>query len=302
MAVIDRPEIKGRPINRSGFPEGNNPGLVSPYGEPLFRGGIITPFGGKTREYFIERYWVTDGNRRELTVIATDIYLQTYPERDREQSTERMKHNLSYPRTVMHLARYGGVPIGGGVLRKMTVVAGFPGRRERVAYSSRFIIEEHEREGIGTLFLEEGIKAQDEEGPLDAVALMTQNVLSPVTLRKSLQRLNFGRTIHPFDETYINPDHPDTNRPERDLLVALYKEVGSKTSRGLTIESGLSEAELGQIGMNERYYRPPRSFTEAWGYYQQMLKWGFNRERGDVIYVVAPRKKPVNLAGVTVGK
>lgn len=253
---------------------------------PLFPGGIVTTFEGKTRDYTVDRYLVTDGNRRYLTQIATDIYLRTYPERDQEPSIERMKHGLSHPRTILQLARYEGVSVGFGTLRGMTFITGSPGRRERVGYSSRAIVEGHEGEGIGTMFLDEGIKALDApEKPLDAISLMTQNVLSIVTLRKSIVKLGFGEKIYPFDQPYAG------NRPLQDLLLAIHKEV-RLSSDSIRTWNGLSEGELKELGMNEKYYRPDRSQVEAYGYYSKMvIEWGLNRERGDVVYVIAPRKK-----------
>lgn len=261
---------------------------------PLFPGGIVTTFEGKTRDYIVDRYLITEGSRRYLTKIAIDIYLRTYPERDQELSIERMKHGLSHPRTILQLARYAGVPVGFGTLRGMTFITGSPGKRERIGYSSRAIVEEHGGEGIGTMFLDEGIKALDApEKPLDAISLMTQNVLSVVTLRKSIVKLGFGETIYPFDQIYAG------NRPLQDLLLAVHKEV-RLSSDSIRTWNGLSEGELKELGMNEKYYRPDRSKVEAWGYYYKMvIEWGLNRERGDVLYVIAPRKKPTTSAEIT---
>lgn len=253
---------------------------------PYFEGGIVTPFQGtRGNGYNLERHNITSANRKDLTSIATGVYLDTYPDRDRELSIERMRHGLIHPNTTLRLAIFAGKPVAIAILREMTFSVGDPLRRERVGYSTRAMLDEHQRQGLGTKFLEEGVKVQEEEKkPLDAIALMTQNVESIATLKRAIQRAAFGTKIYPFDELY-------TERALQDLLLSLHKEV-RMSSDLIRTWNGVSEGELKELGSNEKRYRPDRSHTEAWGYNQKMVnEWGVNRDRGDVVYVIAPRMR-----------
>lgn len=249
---------------------------------PLLPGAIVSQFRGKSRIYRIERYWVTADNRQELTEIAKDVYLRTYPTRLQELSEERTIQGLSHPRTVLQVARYKGNPVGTATMRRMTFNVGYPSRRKRVGYSSRAIVERHEGQWLGTKFLEEGVKAQEEdEIKLDAIALMTQNVQSFLTLRRAVRKLGFEGKIRPFEKLY-------TGRTLEDLLLLIHREVRMSPDL-LRIWNGVSEGELKELGPNERVFRPERG-TEAWDYDELMVKgWGVNKGRGDVVYVVAPR-------------
>jgi|SRR3989344_4622463 len=275
---------------QTSFLEGGNDRSGGPTFDPRFTGEPFLPearvnfFQGKSRGYTIERYVVTDPNRRDLTEIAIAVSLFTYPNRDKELLTERVIQGLSHPRTVLQIARYEGNPVGTAVLRKITFNVGAPARRKRVGYSSRAIVEEHEGEWLGTMFLEEGVKAQDEDvNPIDAIALMTQNVQSFLTLRRAKRRLDFEGSIRPFERLY-------RGRTPEDLLLSVHKEV-RLASDEIRLWNGVSVGELKELGSNERIYRPERG-TEAAHYDDLMVKtWGVNKGRGDVVYLITPREE-----------
>ena len=255
---------------------------------------VISPFGGKSKGYDIDTYY--SGKRTAFTAMpeyaglidaVTDLYLCIYPTRDREISIERMRKWLSHPRTILMLVLNEDIPVGFGIFPRLIV------DRERVLYSSRALLPEHEGQHVGTHLLDKAIRLYQEElarthSSLHWGVLMTQSAFSIVTLKKLQREGNIG-TIFPVDEPY------DHNRDAQSVLLAVYREV---YLRSLSIDTitGVSRGELGGLGMNEAY-RPSREHQEAYKIHQRMVSsppdgWDMNRERGDVVYVTFELKRP----------
>lgn len=275
-------------------PEAKFPHVQTTLGsEPLFPGGQVTEFKGKTRNYSIETYHSNGGNRHafsqmpeysDLVNTVTGLYLNIYPNRDRDVSTERMARSLSHPRTILMLARYEGVPVGFGIFPRLLIYS------EPVVYSSRAFRHRHEGEGLGTFVLEKGIDEHRKEcskshKSLRWAALMTQNPYSVVTAEK----LPGVEEIYPFSKRY------DENREAQWYLLGVHHAV-YMASLGIKTVTGVSRGELREIGMNERG-RPRRRDVRAWEIYEEMITpppqgLGMNREAGDVVYVMLQLKKP----------
>lgn len=295
MATVHR-ELESKKMNgKTGSPEGNNSGLVSPYGEPLFSGGISTAFNGKTKAYTVETY--RSGSEHGFTrktgehiyqeipehsgLVATigNLYREVYPGRFRrnpELTLERVSKSLSNPRTILELVRYQGVPIGYGIFPRLLIGID----EEPVLYSSRAFTTEHEGEGLGTHVLERAIRLHKAEGararrPLRYGMLMTQNWYSLVTLEK-LKEKGLIEKIQPFDE-------PLNKR----LLYGVHSLVFISSSA--IEETGLSRGELVEVGPNETV-AAPRYDTRAYVFYEKMTQRpprgsGVNTNAGDVQYV-----------------
>lgn len=266
--------------------------MVQTERKSLFERRGVVAFQGKTKNYCIETQMTPNGHvftdtpeYSGLVEVVTNLYLAVYANRDRDISIERMRKSLSHPRTILELATYKGNPVGFGIFPRL-IISG-----EQVLYSTRAFKEDHEGEGLGTHVLSEAIRLHQGESAkahrsLRWGALMTQNPLSVLTLRK----LDLIELIYPFDALYGGK-----NRQAQSLLLGIHKAV-YMSSRGIDTITGVSKGELSEIGMNETY-RPSREHTRAWEIFQKMISpapdgFGMNREAGDVVYVLFKFKKP----------
>lgn len=252
-------------------------------------------FQGKTNIYGIETYYSGRSNRftdmaeySGLVDTVTGLYLDIYPNRDREISIDRIRRGLSHPRTILMLAKHHqGIPVGFGIFPRLFIDGG------PVLYSSRAFMPEHEGQGLGTHFLNRAISMHREivagmHRSLYYGVLMTQSAFSIVTLKR-LQELGRVGKIYPLDELY------DRNREAQSVLLAVHREVYMHSLSIDTI-TGVSKGELRELGMNVAY-RPNRGHQEAWEIHQRMVSsppdgWDMNRERGDVVYVTFELKRP----------
>lgn len=258
------------------------------------------PFQGKAGSYVVEAHYSDKSNRftdmpeySRLLATVTDLYLGVYPNRDREISIERMKRGLSHPRTILMLAKHEGIPVGFGIFPRFFI------NGEPILYSTRAFMPKHEGQGLGTHVLNRAILLHHEivtgmHRSLRWGVLMTQNAFSIVTLKRLQESGRVGK-IYPVDELY------GENRDAQSILLAVHREVYMH-SLGIDTFTGVSRAELRELGMNEAY-RPNREHADAWEVHQRMVSsrpegWGMNRERGDVVYVTFELKKP---NGVVVG-
>lgn len=250
----------------------------------LFPGGVSTVFQGRTKEYCIETYSTTNGHSftdmseySGLIDTVTDLYLSIYPNRDRNISIERMKKSLSYPRTIVMLARYEEQSVGFGIFPRMLITG------EPVLYSTRAFQKEHEREHMGSHTLSKAIRIHQEESQkghrvMRYGVLMTQNAYS-VT---SLARIPCIDRVLPFKgERYSK--YPQAKY----YMLRVHSEV-MLNSRTIETDTGVSRGELSELGMNE--VRPDRSEEAAWAIHQEMVLpypegLNMNREGGDVVYV-----------------
>lgn len=269
----------------------------------LFPGGVATTFQGKTREYCIETYRTPNGHTLTdipeysgLVDVITGLYLGVYPNRDKNISIERMKRSLSHPRTILELATYEGKAVGFGIFPRLLIDV--PGSKESVpvVYSTRAFLKDHEGGGLGTHVLSEAIQLHQEvvargNRRIYYVALMTQNPLSVLTLGK----IPDVETIFPFDALYA------TDPTAQHLMLGVHNEA-MMSSENINTITGVSTAELKEIGMNETY-RPDREQTKAWEIYQRMvIEFQMNRERGDVVYVLCSFRRPHEVVSVPVGQ
>lgn len=254
----------------------------------------VEPFPGKAANYRVEAYYSDKSNRftdmpeySELVDTVTGLYLGVYPTRDREISIDRMRRSLSHPRTILMLARHQGNPVGFGIFPRFFIDG------EPILYSTRAFMPEHEGQGLGTHVLNRAIMLHQEivtgmHRSLRWGVLMTQNAFSIVTLKRLQESGRVGK-IYPVDELY------NENRDAQSILLAVHREVYMH-SLGIDTFTGVSRAELKELGMNEAY-RPNREHRDAWEIHQRMVSsrpdgWGMNRERGDVVYVTFELKKP----------
>lgn len=265
---------------------------------PLFEGGEINHFAGKTKPYSIEIY--NSGKRNGFTGmpeysglidVATNLYLNIYSTRDRELSIDRMKRGLSHPRTILMLALHQGTPVGFGLFPRL-LISGEP-----VIYSSRGFEPKHEGEGLGTQVLDKAIQLHQKESyrSIRFGVLMTQNAFSVVTLYKLKER-GLIEKILPFDERYDQDPEQEAQR----IMLGVHREVYMK-SLVLIPPTGVSRGELKELGMNEAIYRRPRQgYEEASRIHETMVSspsmkipngLGMNREDGDVVYVTFKLKR-----------
>lgn len=262
--------------------------------KPLFRGGTCTVFEGKTNSYIIDTYYSNNGNRTsflektqvygELIESVTKLYTDIYPRRNRELSLERVRKNLSYPRTILMLARYRDELVGCGIFPRLLIPTDFT--TEPVVYSSRTFRHKHEGQGLGTYVLGKAIELHQEEvvrsrRAIRYGALMTHNPQSVA----SLEKLPSVGEIFPFEKSY------EQNREEQQILLGIHKAVYI-ASPEIDI-NGVSRHELWEQGMNETY-RPTSKYTRAYEIYEKMISprgLRMNREAGDVVYVIYKLKK-----------
>lgn len=259
--------------------------------ESLFIGGTVTQFRGKTRFYTIETYY--NGNRTAFTEMSeyfglvnlvTALYLEIYPNRDKDLAEARMEQGLSHPRTRLDLLLHEGNPVGYGISSRFFIDG------EPVVYISRAIQEKHGGENAGTYFVNSAVQWHQEESmrshrQLHWLALMTQNPLSVLTLEKS----PYIDRIFPFGERY----NSKRNREAQSLMLGVHQKV-YMFSRGINTSTGVSKGELRELGMNENF-RPSREHPRALAIYQEMISpegLDMNREAGDEVYVLARIKRP----------
>jgi len=281
--------------------------MVNPNLEPLFPGGEITTFQGRTKSYLIETYRsgsdygfvrsveggysLMNPEYQGLVELARNLYGAVYPERARrnpELTTERILKGLSYPRTILMFALHEGIPVGHGIFPKLDI------QGEPVLYSSRAFLAEHEREGLGTHVLERAIDLHRRESArahrqLYNGMLMTQNWFSIRSL-ENLKESGTIETIQPIDGPY--------DAWGRHLLYGVHARVF--VSSTAIEDSGLSRGELREVGINEAATRPEEG-TRAWEIYQTMVLRppdgaGLNIYNGDVLYVRFTFPRPVLIA------
>ncbi len=215
-----------------------------------------------------------------LVKVVRDLYIAVYPERARRNpdlTITRMMRSLSYPRTVLELVKYQGIPVGYGIFPRLDIDG------EPVLYSSRALIAEHEREGLGTHILERAISFHRRatvigHKQLLEGMLMTQNWQSIRSL-EHLQERGIVDKIQPIGEPF--------NEQGKRMLYGVHSRVF--ISSAAIEETGLSIGELREVGVNETV-SPPQEGTRAWEIYETMVNrpprgLGLNPYAGDVVYV-----------------
>lgn len=256
-------------------------------------GPRISSYQGRNNLYTTETY--NSGNARNgfmgipeaanLVTDARDVYLQTYPSRDRQMSIERVERNLSHPRIFLTLIKHEDILVGIGIFPRLFIDG------DSVLYSSRAIVPEHEREGLGPYILDLAMQYHDEElakshTRLRYGVLFTQNPASVV----SLQRAPRADNIFPFLHKEAGDKFAGRYRigsKEQRIMNAVYN-ISSMYSTGITNLTGVSKRELWEVGMNENF-RPDRE-SSTWPIYLEMVGavpegLEMNREAGDVVYV-----------------
>ncbi len=273
--------------------------------EPRYGAGLVLPFQGKTAFYQIEAYdsgpkgFTEQPEYSALNEEIVELYLATYPYRDRDISVKRMKRGLSHPRSKLLVARHGDETKGFGLFPKFY----FEG--EPVIYSTRaFLVE---GDGLGTFILDAGIQLHQ----ADAIkgrnriprwgVLMTQSVYSILTLIKLKSEKHQKRLeeLLPFDFRYDNKIHPDAP-----LAMKLWTQVENHvglSSTELIKGTGVSRGELREIGENE-VKKPERDKEpEAWQLFHQMYtdptpdepyNLGMRLHNGDVDFVTFRIRRP----------
>lgn len=287
----------------------------SPNRKPPFKGGLITPFTGKTRVYSIKTiysgseqgfvkkndsgYKVNPGYEC-LVAIIDDLYRHVYPERAKrnpELTTERILKGLSYPRTILELILYEDIPVGYGGFPRLDIDG------EPVLYSSRTILSEHVQEGVGTHILEKAIELQRKKAarthgrPLRNGMLMTQNYGSIRSL-EILQERGAIERIQPIGEPF--------DQEGKRILYRVHSMVFVASD---AIEAtGCSRGELREVGINETAVSPKEG-TRGWFVQQKMVLHppygaGINILAGDVLYVryIIPERQNPQEAFILSGK
>ncbi len=264
---------------------------------PLFAGGVVTFFKGKTNEYCVETYTTPNGNGftsmseySDLVEAVTALYLGVYSNRDKDISIERMKRSLSHPRTILELVTHQGIPVGFGIFPRLLIEVGEPPYREPVIYSTRAFEKDYEGDGLGTHVLDRAIQLHQEQSLkghrlVRYGALMSQNPLSVYTL----EGLDYVEQIWPFGERY------EKNTTPQSIMLGIHHKV-RMSSLSINTQTGVSEGELSEIGENNTW-RPSREPKRVWDIHQEMVHrppdgLGMNREAGDVVYVTYRFKKP----------
>lgn len=270
---------------------GNNPGHLK---LPVI--GEVTHFSGKTKEYDIKtiksgafRAFVT-GNElmgyeavpdcKEVVETVDNLYRLVYPlraKRNPELTTRRVLKSLSHPRTTLELILDEGEPVGYGVFPILDI-NGTP-----VLYSSRAILKEHTREGIGTHILEKVIESHKRasartQKPLREGMLMTQKWESIRSLEELKMRGIIDK-IQPFDEPY--------DQEGKRILFGVHSLMFVGSS-GIE-ETGVSHAEVEEVGPNETATIPEEG-SRGWQIQQKMVLHppngaGLNLQAGDMQYV-----------------
>lgn len=248
---------------------------------------IITTFQGRDKTYIVEAYnsgalrngFMGVPEYRCLVETGIEVYLQTYPDRNKEMSIERVKKILSHPRTILELLKHEDIAVGLGVFPRLFIEG------DHGLYSSRAIVAEHERQGGGVYILDRAMELHNEElarshNRLRWGALMTQNPASIV----SLQRAPKVKDIHPF--LRLDGRYEPNSKAQR-IMLAVHN-WAMMNSRSINTLTGVSKSELWEVGMNENY-RPDRE-SSTWEIYQEMVGASpegleMNREGGDVVYV-----------------
>lgn len=288
------------------------------YEEPLFRGGVVTPFVGRSgRAYHIETH--KSGNERgfvriiestgtaliapeyaDLVATVKGLYLSVHSERAERNmglAIERVMRSLSHPRIILELIVSEGAPVGYGIFPRLILDP--QDQSLQVLYSSRAVLPAYEADGVGTHILKEAIKQHQEElarahrAPLRGGFLMTQSAYSIRSL-EHLQEEGIVDKTYPFDETY------DKLTWGKRALYATHAKVFlvSDAIDGLT---GVSKGELRELGRNEAFTVPAEG-TASYRIHQRMVNhpshpsggFGMNIHAGDVIYTLFtfPRANP----------
>lgn len=247
--------------------------------------GEVIPFQGRTQDYNIETYFTRNGSSfiempeaAWLVKEATDLYLNVYPNRDRDISIRRMQKTLSNPRTILMLVKQGDISVGWGIFTRLLI------QGEPVFYSSRAFREEHQGQGLGQYVLNEGIRLHQIDAAkghrtMEYGVLMTQNAPSIVSLEKA----PLVGDIFPVKKRYDQDQHA------RYLMLRTHSEV-MLNSNLIETATGVSRGELAELGMNENI-RPSRLDSRAWEIDQLLVTptyrggLNLNREGGDVVYV-----------------
>lgn len=286
---------------------GNESGLVLPPGRGVIRGGErfdlqavldrgqVSPFQGKTNFYevytfrsgtdssFVTRAtaneYVVMPSNRDLFIVFDALYRLVYPQRaakDPVLTMRRMMKAFSHRRTIGELVLYEGMPVAGGIFPVFDI------NGEPTMYSTRYVLKEHENEGIGTHILERAISLHQRDSarrhqPMFNLGLMTQSWKSVLTL-EHLKRRGIVEKIQPLDEPY--------DRAGKDILWGVHARVWVNSAA--IDENGLSMGELSEVGENETV-EPPRFGTRGWEIHESMVRRpphgaGMIAKDGDVIY------------------
>lgn len=297
--------VEQEAANALNYIEGHKPAIGEGlHLSTLFGGGRVMTFQGKTNLYDLETYnsgraaFTDMPEYAGLVDLATEVYLDTYPKRDRNKSIDRMRRGLSHPRTILMLALHEGNAIGFGIFPRLFTSEG------PVIYSSRAFQGGHDGQGLGTLVLGRGIQLQQEESSkahrsLHWGNLMTQNELSIYTLYK-LKEAGIIEKIFPFDYLY---DETEEEKKDIDADAARHIMLDMHNrfhidSMGINNVTGVSKAELRELGPNETYRRAPEN-PELREIYDRMVKSPWNNPMnlsmhfpdGDVVYTTFKLKK-----------
>lgn len=281
---------------------------------PLFEGGEVSFFQGKTRDYIVEVHRSGSNGKGFLDVpqyaamgeAVEDKYLDVYPTRNPDRALARVRKSLSYPRTMLMLISHEGKLVGYGVFSRLA----FGTSSELVMTSSRALKDEGE--GLGSMMLDKAVKLHNAELVrshrwIRWIELVTQNPVSEFTLEK----LAIVKDTYPIgkptvvageaDPTMERPRNFYNRHPAAQLVMVRCANLEFQfwDSTGMDYITGVSKSELSGLGMNEATARPSeyRPNTRLQQIYQMFVRsypdgLDINRERGDGLHITAEIVRP----------
>ncbi|OGE33487.1 hypothetical protein A3J19_01575 [Candidatus Daviesbacteria bacterium RIFCSPLOWO2_02_FULL_41_8] len=265
---------------------------------------MTNTFQGRSNEYDVRVYRSNHGNKASFAEIPecagliediTDLYLGVYPQRDRDKSIERVRKSLSYPRTIVELAYSEDQLVGAGIFPRFNLEG------EPLFYSSRFILPDHTRQGLGPYMMEDAILRHQQElatahRVLRFGAIMAMNPDSV----GSLWKLSIVGDSWPIRKPANDQVEPTVNfYPQgstQQLLMLRAHGLFHMASDSIHVLTGVSSAELSELGMNETY-KPGAEKRMSWLIHKIMVSrypqgLSMNREAGDLMCMVFEILKP----------